>query len=182
PARVGCRRGEGPAMTNGLAAHLREAPQGPAHRWWVLAAVECGNFVVNMDGYIVTMALPAMARHFGVGIHEIKWVLVAYLAALTVTLLVAGRLAGLWGRKTGPVVGVALLALGAGLCALAPTLPALIAFRVVQGQGGALVLASVMAEITADFPHEQRRRAMAVNTTVLAFGQVTGLALGGLLI
>jgi len=46
-----------------------------------------------MDGFIVTLALPSMARHFGVGIHEIKWVLVAYLAAVTLTLLLTGRMA-----------------------------------------------------------------------------------------
>ena len=85
-------------MTIGLATRFREASQGPAYRWWVLAAVECGNFVVYMDGFIVTLALPAMARQFGVGIHAIKWVLVAYLATLTVTLLLAGRLADRWGR------------------------------------------------------------------------------------
>jgi MFS family permease len=107
-------------MTIGLAIRFREASQGPAYRWWVLAAVECGNFVVYMDGFIVTLALPAMARQFGVGIHEIKWVLVAYLATLTVTLLLAG-LADRWGRKPMTVVGVALLTLGAALCALAAT-------------------------------------------------------------
>ena len=108
-------------MTIGLAIGFREASQGPAHRWWVLAAVECGNFVVYMDGFIGTLALPAMARQFAVGIHEIKWVLVAYLATLTVTLLLAGRLADRWGRKPMTVVGVALLTLGAALCALAAT-------------------------------------------------------------
>jgi len=169
-------------MTIGLVTHLREAPQGPAYRWWVLAAVECGNFVVYMDAFIVTLGLPAMARQFGVGIHEIKWVLVAYLAAVTITLLLAGRLADRWGRKPLTVIGVALLTLGAALCALAPTLGALIAFRVLQGLGGALVLANVMAEITAVFPREERRRAMAVNASVLAMGQVTGLLLGGFLI
>ena len=107
-------------MTIGLAIRFREASQGPAYRWWVLVAVECGNFVVYMDGFIVTLALPAMARQFGVGIHEIKWVLVAHLATLTVTLLLAG-LADRWGRKPMPVVGVALLTLGAALCALAAT-------------------------------------------------------------
>ena len=161
---------------------FREASQGPAYRWWVLAAVECGNFVVYMDGFIVTLALPAMARQFGVGIHEIKWVLVAYLATLTVTLLLAGRLADRWGRKPVTVAGVALLTLGAALCALAPTLPVLVACRVLQGLGGALVLANVMAEITAIFPREERRRAMAVNASVLAMGQVTGLVFGGFLI
>ena len=169
-------------MTIGPGAHLREVLEGPAHRWWVLAAVECGNFVVYMDGFIVTMALPSMARRFGVGIHEIKWVLVAYLAAMTVTLLLTGRMADRWGRKPLTVAGVGLLTLGAALCALAPTLPALIAFRVLQGLGGALVLANVMAEITAVFPREERRKAMAVNASVLAMGQITGLLLGGFLI
>lgn len=168
-------------MTTEAAIH-HDATQRPAYRWWVLAAVECGNFVVYMDGFIVTLALPAMARHFGVGIHEIKWVLVAYLAALTLTLLIAGRLADRWGRKPVTVVGAALLTLAGALCALAPNLEALIAFRIVQGLGGSLVLANVMSEITAVFPKEQRRRAMAVNASVLALGQVTGLVLGGFLI
>ncbi len=161
---------------------FREATQGATHRWWVLAAVECGNFIVYMDAFIVTLALPAMARHFGVGLHEIKWVLVAYLASLTVTLLLAGRLADRWGRKPITVVGVVLLTAGAALCAMAPTLSALIAFRVLQGVGGALILANVMAMITSVFPPEERRRAMAYNASVLAMGQVTGLVLGGLLI
>jgi EmrB/QacA subfamily drug resistance transporter len=169
-------------MTIGLATRFREASQGPSYRWWVLAAVECGNFVVYMDGFIVTLALPALARQFGVGIHEVKRVLVAYLATLTVTLLLAGRLADRWGRKPVTVVGVALLTLGAALCALAPTLPVLVACRVLQGLGGALVLANVMAEITAIFPREERRRAMAVNASVLAMGQITGLVFGGFLI
>jgi EmrB/QacA subfamily drug resistance transporter len=169
-------------MMSGPATHLQDTTRGPAHRWWVLAAVEIGNFVVYMDGFIVTLALPAMSRHFGVGIHEVKWVIVAYLATMTVTLLVAGRLADLWGRKQLTVLGMALLTLGALLCAVAPTLGALIVFRIVQGLGGALVLANVMAVITAVFPRQERPRAMGINSTVLAMGQVTGLVLGGFLI
>jgi EmrB/QacA subfamily drug resistance transporter len=169
-------------MAIGLATRLREAVQGPAHRWRVLAAVECGHFVVYMDGFIVTLALPSMARHFGVGIHEIKWVLVAYLAAVTLTLLLTGRMADRWGRKPLTVIGISLLTLSAGLCALATSVQALIAFRIMQGLGGALVLANVMAEITAVFPREERRLAMAINASVLAMGQVTGLLLGGFLI
>ena len=68
PAGRGCehrRIGGDRAMTIGLATRFREASQGPGYRWWVLAAVECANFVVYMDGFIVTLALPAMARQFG---------------------------------------------------------------------------------------------------------------------
>lgn len=71
---------------------LLEAAHGPSRRWWVLGAVECGNFVVYMDAFIVTLALPAMGAQFGVGLHEVKWVMLSYMIALTASLLVAGRL------------------------------------------------------------------------------------------
>lgn len=169
-------------MSNRLFSFLSNAAQGSSGRWWVLTAVECGNFVVYMDGFIVTLALPAMSRHFDVGLHEVKWVVIAYLAALTATLLVAGRLADLWGRRRVMVAGAALLTLASVLCAMASSLTMLIACRVVQGLGGALVLANVMAEITATFPREVRRRVMSINASVLALGQVSGLVLGGILI
>jgi EmrB/QacA subfamily drug resistance transporter len=161
---------------------FREVTPGAAHRWWVLPAVECGNFVVYMDGFIVTLALPTMARHFGVGLSVLKWVIVAYLLAVTVTLLPAGRLADIWGRKRIVVIGMTVLVVSAALCALAPTVQTLIACRALQGIGGGLVLANVMAEITAAFPKQERRKAMAVNASVLALAQVAGLVFGGLLI
>lgn len=161
---------------------FREMTQGPSHRWWALTAVECGNFVVYMDGFIVTLALPAMNRDFGVGLAVLKWVIVAYLCAVTVTLLPAGRLSDIWGRRRIVVIGMVVIVMSAILCAFAPTIQTLIVFRVLQGVGGGLVLANVMAEITAVFPHAERRKAMAVNASVLALAQVTGLILGGLLI
>ncbi len=159
-----------------------EAPPANPDRWWSLAAVECGNFVVYMDGFIVTLALPAMARQFGVGLPVLKWVIVAYLLTVTVTLLPAGRLADIWGRRRIVVIGMGVLVVTSVLCALAPTVEILIGFRVLQGVGGGLVLANVMAEITAVFPKQERRKAMAVNASILALAQVTGLVLGGLLI
>lgn len=165
-----------------MPAPVAPPTEGTARRWWVLAAVECGNFVVYMDGFIVALALPALARNFGVPFHVLKWVVVAYLLAVTVTLLPAGRLADLWGRKRVTITGLAVLAAGSVLSMLAPSVGVLIACRVVQGVGGGLVLATVMAEITAAFPKPERRKAMAVNASVLALAQVTGLVLGGLLI
>ena len=124
-----------------------------------------------MDGFIVTLALPTMARHFGVDLSVLKWVIVAYLLSVTVTLLPAGRLADIWGRKRIMVIGMTVLAVSAVLCALAPTVETLIAWRVLQGIGGGLVLANVMAEITAVFPKEERRKAMAVNASILALAR-----------
>jgi len=173
-----------PAMdqVNAAVQHPGEAPPANPDRWWTLAAVECGNFVVYMDGFIVTLALPAMARQFGVGLPVLKWVIVAYLLTVTVTLLPAGRLADIWGRRRIVVLGMGVLVVTSVLCALAPTVEILIGFRVLQGVGGGLVLANVMAEINAVFPKQERRTAMAVNASILALAQVTGLVLGGLLI
>ncbi len=161
---------------------MLEAAHGPNRRWWVLGAVECGNFVVYMDAFIVTLALPAMAAQFGVGIHEVKWVMLAYMIALTSSLLVAGRLGDWIGRKTVTLLGMAGLAAGSVACFFASSLDVLVGWRIVQGIGGALVLANVMAEITAVFPKAERRRAMAINASVLAMGQVVGLLVGGALI
>ena len=154
----------------------------PRQRWRVLAVVEFGNFLVYMDAFVVTLALPALSRHFGVGLSDVRGVMIAYMATLTATLLLAGRLADFWGRQRITIAGMALLTLGASLCALAPGVEAMIAFRVIQGFGGALVLATVMAAITSVFPRQDRPRAMAINATVLALGQIIGLVFGGFLL
>jgi len=161
---------------------LRRSLHGPSHRWWALVAVEFGNFVVYMDGFIVTLALPAMARQFGVGLSTLKWVIVAYMLSVTITLLPAGRMADLWGRRRIVAVGMGGLAISSLMCFLATSFPVLLFWRVLQGIGGGLVLANVMAEITSVFPLRERRTAMAVNASVLALAQVTGLVLGGLVI
>lgn len=158
-------------------------PPGRYHPWHVLAAVEIGNFVVYMDGFIVNLALPWMMREFGIPVTTVKWVVVAYLLSLTVTLLTAGHIADMLGRRR-PVIlaGMILLAISSGLCFVSPTFGILVALRVLQGVGGALTICNVMASITYVFPAEKRTLAMSVNASVLALGQVTGLVFGGFLI
>ncbi|WP_261356383.1 MFS transporter [Synechococcus sp. ATX 2A4] len=111
-------------------------PAAYPDRWWTLSAAECCNFVVYMDGFIVTLALPAMAREFGVGLSVLKWVIVAYRLTVMVTLRTAGRLADIWGRRHIVVLRMGVLVMTSVLCALAPTVETLIAFRVFQGVGG----------------------------------------------
>ena len=158
-------------------------PPETSHRWHVLGAVEIGNFLVYMDSFVVTLALPWMMREFEVPVTSVKWVVVAYLLPLTIMVLTAGRIADMVGlRRPVTLAGMILLTMGSGLCFIAPTFGALVAFRVVQGLGGALVLCTVMSSITYVFPAEQRTLAMSINASVLALGQVTGLVLGGFLI
>jgi len=170
--------------TNDMKYHMGKSQSSETfHRWHVLSAVEVGNFVVYMDTFIVNLALPWMMSEFGVPITTIKWVVVAYLLSLTVMLLTAGRITDMIGtRKLPSLAGMALLTVGSGLCYIAPSFGALVAFRVLQGVGGALVLCNVMSSITYAFPPEKRTLAMSINAAVLALAQVTGLVIGGLLI
>lgn len=159
-----------------------EAPPANPDRWWTLAAVECGNFVVYMDGFIVTLAMPAMARQFGVGLPVLKWVVVAYLHTVTVTLLPAGRLADIWGRRRIVVIGMGVLVVTSVLCALAPTVETLIAFRVLQGVGGGLFHPPNNSATLNTVPAQHLSVANGFLSMARNFGQAIGAALAASLL
>src|SRR6266849_8687479 len=127
------------------ATRFVQATQGPAHKWWVFAAVQVGTLMAFIDGGIVNVALPTILREFDVDVETVKWVAVGYLFAITISLLTAGRLADLFGRKRMTAAGFALFTVSSVLCGAAPSLEALVAARVLQGLGAAGILANSMA-------------------------------------
>ena len=156
---------------------------GRYHPWYVLAAVETGNFVVYLDGFIVNLALPWMMREFEIPIATVKWVVVAYLLAMSVTLLSAGRISDMAGRgRPVALAGMILMTISSGLCYITTSFTALVLLRALQGVGGAMMICNVMAAITCVFPKEKRTVVMSINASVLASGQVVGLVFGGFLI
>ena len=156
--------------------------QGPAHKWWALAVVLLGLLLSSIDSSIVNLALPTIAREYGIGVQVVEWVAVAYFTMVTVVLLTAGRLADRLGRKRVFVVGFGLFTLASALCAAAPSVELLIAFRLLQALGAACLLANGNAITGAVFPTEERGRAVGFNASVIALGSVAGLALGGFLV
>src|SRR3990170_7338564 len=114
-------------------------------KWWTLGAVTFGLFMIMLDNTIVNVALPAMQRDLEVGIAELEWVVNGYALTFGVLLLTGGKLADLLGRRRIFVVGLAIFTASSLLCGLAESADVLIAARVVQGVGAALMNAATLS-------------------------------------
>ena len=166
-------------MGDGLGA-ARERDAG-SRRWWALVLLCAAQFVDVLDINAVIVALPTIGRELGFAPGDLQWVVTAYVLFFGGFLLLAGRLADLFGRRRMFVLGLALFTASSLLCGLAFSPLALIAFRAVQGLGAAIVAPAALAIISTTFPEgRERNLAMGVWTAVAAGGGAAGLVLGGL--
>lgn len=106
---------------------------GPAGKWWPLAAITLGNFLLLVDVTIVNTALPRIADGLGATFASLQWVMDIYALALAALLMVAGSAADRYGRRRLYVAGLTLFALASLVCGLAPDAGVLVAARAVQG-------------------------------------------------
>ncbi len=141
-----------------------------------------GIFMATLDGSIVNVALPTLTEYFKTDITTIEWVIMAYLLTITSLLLSLGRISDMIGRKPIFVAGLALFTVGSGLCALSATEGQLILYRVIQGIGAAMLMATGVAIVTHAFPPRDRGKAMGLIGTVVAVGSMAGPVAGGFLI
>lgn len=148
----------------------------------VLLIAILASFVPFLDGSIVNVALPAMSNEVGGGLVTEQWVLDGYLLSLSALILVAGSFSDLFGRSRVLAAGLLLFGLASVLCALAPTSGFLIAARVLQGVGGALLVPSSLAIITANFDGALRARAIGVWTGWTGVAFIAGPVFGGTLV
>lgn len=148
----------------------------------VLTVVLIATAMSNLDQSIVAVALPTLRRVFGAEIGLIQWVILTYQIAIVVALLIAGRLADLFGTRRIFLAGLALFTLASGLCGLASSALQLIAFRGLQGIGAAMLLATGQALLTDAYPVSRRGAAMGYLHMAVAAGLTGGPSLGGLLI
>ena len=155
----------------------------PDRRRWVALAVVCmGQLMMVLDATIVNVALPSMQRDLGFSQANLAWIVDAYMIAFGSFLLLAGRLGDLLGRKRMFLTGLVLFTLASVVCGVADSQAMLIAARFVQGLGGAVASAAVLALLVTEFsePHE-RAIAMSVYTFIIASGGSIGLLAGGVL-
>ncbi len=161
------------------------SPDGPpedgGYKWKVLAVVGSGVFMVTLDSGIVNVALPVLTREFGAPLVLAQWVVLGYVLCITGLLLPAGRLADVLGRREVFLAGFILFGFSSALCGLAPSVQWLIAARVVQGVGGALVQANTGALLTQVFPASERGRVLGLNSSVVSAGLLSGPLIGGLI-
>jgi EmrB/QacA subfamily drug resistance transporter len=149
---------------------------------FALATVCIGAFMGQLDASIVTVAIPTIQRSFGVPIGAAAWVGLAYLVALVSTVAAFGRFADLHGRKLTYLYGFAVFVAGSALCAAAPSLDVLVACRVLQGVGAAMLQANSVAIIALAVPREKLGRAIGVQGAAQALGLAAGPSIGGLLL
>jgi len=148
----------------------------------VLALIGVGVLISTLDASIVNIALPTIMVSLGATLDAVTWVVVAYLLTIAILLLPFGRLGDMVGRKPIFTAGLALFAVGSALCGLSAGVEQLVAFRVLQGVGAAMITAVSFAIVTAVFPPWQRGVALGINGAVVAIGFTLGPALGGFLI
>ena len=168
--------------TESLAGSLSAAPTSPARRWPALAALLTGNFVTILDLFIVNVAIPDIRTGLHASFAEIQLVMVGYSAAYAVFLLNGARLGDLFGRKRMFLVGMALFTLASALCGLATSAWMLIAMRVAQGLGAAILMPQVMATARVLFDGDARRRAFGVMGAVQGVAASVSQIIGGWLI
>src|ERR1700726_3949602 len=107
--------------------------------WLVLVVLTTGFFMILLDTTIVNVAIPAMSAGLNAPLDEILWVLNAYILVYAVLLITAGRLGDLYGQRTLFAIGLAVFTVASALCGISQTSGELIAARVLQGVGGALL-------------------------------------------
>jgi EmrB/QacA subfamily drug resistance transporter len=152
-------------------------------RWIALAVVLTAQVMMVLDTTVVNVALPAIGSDLGFAQADLTWVVNGYLVTYGSFILVAGRLGDLLGRRRVFLVGVAVFTLASAACGLAGDQTVLIVARLVQGVGGALSSAAVLAIIVTEFPKpDDRAKAMSTFMFVNVAGGSLGLLLGGLLV
>ncbi|MGW8529755.1 MULTISPECIES: MFS transporter [Nocardiopsidaceae] len=165
--------GAGPPAPRG---RLRESP------WATLVAIAFGVMMVALDGTIVAVANPAIGASLGASLAELQWVTHGYLLGLAVFLITAGKIGDRFGHRNTYLVGVVGFVLSSVAIALSSGVAMLIAFRVLQGVFGALLLPSAMGLLRSGFPPSKLGRAFGVFGSLIGAATAGGPILGGILV
>ena len=149
---------------------------------WVLAVAVLGSGLAFLDGTVVNVALPEIGRDLGASTAALQWILNGYLLTLASLILLGGSLGDRYGRRRIFVYGIGLFTAASLLCAVAPTAEFLIAARLLQGIGGALLTPGSLAMIEASFVPGDRARAIGAWSGLGGVAAAIGPLLGGYLI
>ena len=150
------------------------------YKYWVFGALAIGIFASVVDHGSVNVALPTIASRFQTDLPTIQWVVIIYALTIAALLLPMGRLSDLIGRKRIYVAGMVVLALGAVLSGLSPSLEMLFPARILQGVGAAMTQGTGMAIILSAFPANEKGRAIGLYMTMVGVGAIAGPAVGGM--
>ncbi|HMD95561.1 MAG TPA: MFS transporter [Trebonia sp.] len=167
-----------PASGSGAEAQVSRSPRiGLA-----MIVIMSGVLMTAIDTTIVVLALPEIQRSLHVALSAVVWVIISFLLVITLLATQVGRLGDMYGRVKMYEAGFTVFVLGSLLCALAWDEVSIIVFRVIQGVGGALIMANSGAVIADLYPRERRGRAYGLTALGWTIGAVIGIVLGGLIV
>src|ERR1700722_7946786 len=169
-----------PRTARGTPAQL--SPGGTPRTGLALIVIMAGVLMTAVDTTIVVLALPEIQRSLHVALDNVIWVIISFLLVITLLSTQVGRLGDMFGRVRMYETGFAVFVIGSLLCALAWDEVSIIVFRVVQGVGGALIMANGGAVTAALSPRDQRGRAYGFTSLGWTIGAVLGVVLGGLIV
>jgi EmrB/QacA subfamily drug resistance transporter len=151
-------------------------------KWWTLAAVAFGLFMIMLDNTIVNVALPSIERDLHMSISSLEWIVTAYALTFAALLITGGKLGDYYGRRKMFILGLAVFTLSSLACGFAPNAGFLIGMRAVQGAGSALMNPATLSIITATFAPSERGRAIGIWAGTSAMALSIGPLLGGLIV
>src|SRR5262245_21777302 len=169
-------------LASQASAGTSHGAEGDPRRWLTLAILLLAAFMNLLDVSIVNIAVPSIQRDLGASYADVQWALAGFTLAYALVLITGGRLGDIFGRKRLFLIGVAGFTVMSALCGAAQSPGQLIAFRVVQGAMGGIMITQVLAVIQVTFPPAERIKELDGIGVTAGLGTTSGPLIGGLLI
>ncbi|WP_157692445.1 MFS transporter [Paenibacillus tuaregi] len=151
-------------------------------RWWALAVLLLGTFMVILDSFIVNVAIPTIQEQLHANGTQIQFIVAAYVLSYAVLLITGARLGDWLGRKTMFITGMLIFIISSALCGMSSSADFLIFSRVLQGIGAAILIPQVLSIIQVVFPAEEKGKAIGFYGAVSGLGLVAGQIIGGVML
>lgn len=152
------------------------------YKWMALITICIASYMVTLDNSIVNISFPRLTRVFNTDASTVLWVSVAYLLVGVGLIFAFGKIGDTVGRKRIYVIGMTIFTIGMAFCAVSQTIVQLIAARVVQAIGSAMMMSLGGAIITAAFPAQERGKAIGIWGAMVSAGLLSGPVFGGILL